>query len=556
MDIIWLLIRASWVKVTMAIAAGLISGGCIARVIALINAAITDDALANAAIIEEVAQPSLLLFSLLVTLALTASLLSQSLLIDLSQDTVYKLRLQLSQQILASPLQQLEQLGPSQLLATLSEDVQAIANTVFILPNILINIAVIAGCLVYLGWLSGGALLLVVVFLAAAIAIVQALLTTAYRYLALARKEKDHMFKHFRAVTEGTKELKLHAIRRQIFLEEDLQPTAAASRDLTKTAFKVGALSAGSGQLLFFALIGLLLFGSTSFIPNMSAVLPAYILTITYLLGPIESTIDRLPNIAMAGVALQKVNSMGLALSKTAEITSVVRQPIGSDWKTLALKNVVHTYRTQAAGREDRADGHFSVGPINLTLKAGELVFIVGGNGSGKSTLAKLITGLYVPASGSIRLDSQPIVDTNRSWYRQHFSAVFSDFYLFERLVSAEALTLDSQAKTYLKMLQLEDKVSVQSGQLSTTALSHGQRKRLSLLTAYLEDRPIYLFDEWAADQDPVFREIFYTQLLAELKARGKTILVISHDDHYFHVADRIIKLDYGHIESDRALKG
>ncbi|MEO1396716.1 MAG: cyclic peptide export ABC transporter [Cyanobacteria bacterium J06634_5] len=556
MDIIWLLIRASWVKVTMAIAAGLISGGCIARVIALINAAITDDALANAAIIEEVAQPSLLLFSLLVTLALTASLLSQSLLIDLSQDTVYKLRLQLSQQILASPLQQLEQLGPSQLLATLSEDVQAIANTVFILPNILINIAVIAGCLVYLGWLSGGALLLVVVFLAAAIAIVQALLTTAYRYLALARKEKDHLFKHFRAVTEGTKELKLHAIRRQIFLEEDLQPTAAASRDLTKTAFKVGALSAGSGQLLFFALIGLLLFGSTSFIPNMSAVLPAYILTITYLLGPIESTIDRLPNIAMAGVALQKVNSMGLALSKTAEITSVVRQPIGSDWKTLALKNVAHTYRTQAACREESADGHFSVGPINLTLKAGELVFIVGGNGSGKSTLAKLITGLYVPASGSIRLDSQPIVDTNRSWYRQHFSAVFSDFYLFERLVSAEALTLDSQAQTYLKKLQLEDKVSVQSGQLSTTALSQGQRKRLSLLTAYLEDRPIYLFDEWAADQDPVFREIFYTQLLAELKARGKTILVISHDDHYFHVADRIIKLDYGRIESDRALKG
>lgn len=556
MDIIWLLIRASWVKVTMAIAAGLISGGCIARVIALINAAITDGATTNAAIIEEVAQPSLLLFSLLVTLALTASLLSQSLLIDLSQDTVYKLRLQLSQQILASPLQQLEQLGPSQLLATLSEDVQAIANTVFILPNILINIAVIAGCLVYLGWLSGGALLLVVVFLAAAIAIVQALLTTAYRYLALARKEKDHLFKHFRAVTEGTKELKLHAIRRQIFLEEDLQPTAAASRDLTKTAFKVGALSAGSGQLLFFALIGLLLFGSTSFIPNMSAVLPAYILTITYLLGPIESTIDRLPNIAMAGVALQKVNSMGLALSKTAEITSVVRQPIGSDWKTLALKNVAHTYRTQAACREESADGHFSVGPINLTLKAGELVFIVGGNGSGKSTLAKLITGLYVPASGSIRLGSQPIVDTNRSWYRQHFSAVFSDFYLFERLVSAEALTLDSQAQTYLKKLQLEDKVSVQSGQLSTTALSQGQRKRLSLLTAYLEDRPIYLFDEWAADQDPVFREIFYTQLLAELKARGKTILVISHDDHYFHVADRIIKLDYGRIESDRALKG
>ena len=134
------------------------------------------------------------------------------------------------------------------------------------------------------------------------------------------------------------------------------------------------------------------------------------------------------------------------------------------------------------------------------------------------------------------------------------FSTVFSDFYLFERLVSLENDTLDSQAQAYLKTLELEKKVSVNHGQLSTTELSQGQRKRLALLGAYLEDRPIYLFDEWAADQDPVFREIFYTQLLADLKQRGKTLLVISHDDHYFYLADRVIKLDYGRIASDDAI--
>lgn len=178
----------------------------------------------------------------------------------------------------------------------------------------------------------------------------------------------------------------------------------------------------------------------------------------------------------------------------------------------------------------------------------------MGGNGSGKSTLAKLITGLYIPQSGELCLEGEAIVDSNREAYRQLFSAVFSDFYLFERLVSAEALTLDAQAQAYLEKLQLEKKVSVKDGQLSTTALSQGQRKRLALLAAYLEDRSIYLFDEWAADQDPIFREIFYTQLLSELKQRGKTVLVISHDDHYFHLADRILKLDYGCIESDTAL--
>ena len=292
--------------------------------------------------------------------------------------------------------------------------------------------------------------------------------------------------------------------------------------------------------------MGLLLFGVPQQLPEAQAVLPAYILTLTYLLGPIENLIQQLPSLASADVAIKKVTAMGLALAEQAEIDSVVRQPSPSSWHTLTLDRGAHTYHSADA------DHAFRIGPLSLTLKAGELVFIVGGNGSGKSTLAKLITGLYSPDAGELRLDDQPIVEANREWYRQLFSAIFSDFYLFERLIAAEALTVDEQARTYLKTLELEQKVSVQDGQLSTLALSQGQRKRLALLAAYLEDRSIYLFDEWAADQDPVFRDVFYTQLLAELKRRGKTVLVISHDDHYFHLADRVIKLDQGLIESDQ----
>ena len=535
MDIIWLLIRASWIRVGTAIASGLISGGCSAGLIALINRAIA----------QNFSRSLIVPFAVLVLLALVSSSLSQFLLIDLSQDSVYQLRMQLSSRILSAPLQQLERLGPSQLLATLTEDVQAISNTVFVIPTLCVNIAVIGGCLIYLGWLSGWVFLAVVVFLVLAIALVQILISSAYRYLALARLEKDRLFKQFRGITEGTKELKLHSIRRQLFFDKDLKVAAAASRNYTKTAFKIAALSGSSGQLLFFTLIGLLIFGAAQVIPNAPSVLPAYILTITYIMRPIEATVEQLPNLATANVSIQKVKKMGLSLVESAEISSAVRQPTPASWKSLELREVVYTYHTE------EANSHFSVGPIDLTLKAGELIFIVGGNGSGKSTLAKLITGLYSPDSGELRLDGEPIVDSNREWYRQLFSTVFSDFYLFERLVSTEALTLDSQAQTYIEKLQLDKKVSVKDGQLSTTALSQGQRKRLALLTAYLEDRSIYLFDEWAADQDPLFREIFYAQLLAELKQRGKTVIVISHDDHYFHVGDRIIKLDYGQIEYD-----
>ncbi|HEY5885648.1 MAG TPA: cyclic peptide export ABC transporter, partial [Pyrinomonadaceae bacterium] len=215
-------------------------------------------------------------------------------------------------------------------------------------------------------------------------------------------------------------------------------------------------------------------------------------------------------------------------------------------WDSLELREVMHTYPS-----EEKDEG-FMLGPIDLTLRPGELVFFIGGNGSGKTTLAKLLIGLYAPESGEIRLNGTPITDENRDHYRQMFTAVFSDFYLFDSLLGIESPQLDEHALEYLKQLQLTQKVQVNDGVLSTTNLSQGQRKRLALLTAYLEDRPIYLFDEWAADQDPLFKQVFYYELLPELKARGKTVLVISHDDRFYEVGDRIIKLDYGKIVYDQ----
>ncbi len=186
--------------------------------------------------------------------------------------------------------------------------------------------------------------------------------------------------------------------------------------------------------------------------------------------------------------------------------------------------------------------------PIDLSLKRGELVFLVGGNGSGKSTLVKVLTGLYAPTKGTIELDGRVIDDTNREWYSQHFSAVFSDFYLFDDLLGLDGPDVDARAGRHLVRLELDRKVRVEGGVFSTTALSQGQRKRLALLVAFMEDRPIYVFDEWAADQDPHYREIFYRELLPELRAQGKTVVVISHDDRYYGLADRVIRLDYGSI--------
>jgi putative ATP-binding cassette transporter len=196
----------------------------------------------------------------------------------------------------------------------------------------------------------------------------------------------------------------------------------------------------------------------------------------------------------------------------------------------------------------EREDDNFMLGPIDLVLKPGELVFLVGGNGSGKSTLAKVLTGLYPPAEGEIRLNGRAIDDLNRDDFRQCFSTVFSDYFLFERTVGAGGAAADARARDYLERLHLDHKVSIKDGLFSTTQLSQGQRKRLALLCAYIEDRPFYLFDEWASDQDPLFKEVFYTRLLPELRSQNKAVLVITHDDRYFACADRVVKLDYGKI--------
>ncbi|MGK7874289.1 MAG: cyclic peptide export ABC transporter [Xenococcaceae cyanobacterium] len=543
MNLIYFLVQSSWKTMAIAIATGFISGGTSAGLIALISLAVAGDSLSSSLIFIAGGFVGLALVTLI------ASIISQVMLIRLSQNAIFQLRMRLSRQILASELSHLEQLGTPRLLATLTEDVQSVSNAVFTIPFVCMDMAIVLGCLVYITWLSWTVLALVCGFSVIGMGSCLVLHKKGTQWLALAREDQDRLFKHFRTITEGVKELKLHYQRRQAFLSEDLQTTATLFRHHNVKGLILFATTASWGKLIFFFAIGFVLFS----LPNLIAISPetlsGYILTFAYLMLPLDRLVNNLPILSKASVGLKKIKSLDLSLANRAEVATIP-QSVKAFWQRLELAGVTYTYRTE------QEDSCFTIGPINLILQPGELVFIVGGNGSGKSTLAKLITGLYIPESGEIWLDRQLISDRNREWYRQYFSVVFSDFYLFERLLGLENPDLDIHAQAYLKQLQLEHKVTVDGGKLSTTALSQGQRKRLTLLTAYLEDRPIYLFDEWAADQDPFFKDIFYTQFLLELKDRGKTVLVISHDDRYFHLADRIVKLDYGKVEYDKISRG
>jgi putative ATP-binding cassette transporter len=197
----------------------------------------------------------------------------------------------------------------------------------------------------------------------------------------------------------------------------------------------------------------------------------------------------------------------------------------------------------------------FQLQPFDFHLKAGEIVFVVGGNGSGKSTFLKVLTGLYEPAIGQLLWNGKPVSADRLASYRNLFTPIFTDFFLFRRLIGLTQAD-EAHLREQLSTMELAGKVDIANGELTTTALSTGQRKRLALALAETEHRPVFIFDEWAADQDPVFRRFFYTELLPAMKARGQTVVAVTHDDAYFAQADRVLKMDYGRfLEGEHHVK-
>ena len=519
----------------VTILVGVISGGSNAALLVMINQWLSATAPTSTLFI-------IIFFALCIMLPLTR-FASEALLINMSTKAILELRMRLSRQILSAPLRRLEELGPHRLFATLTQDIPSIGHSLTNIPILSLHLSIVLGCLIYLGWLSWPIFLGVIGFMIVGTLSYQIPLRRAMRAQVGIREEWDKLFKHFQAVTSGAKELKLHHDRREAFLTKALYQTGASLRRHAMISHLNFAGADSWGQSLFFILIGLILFTAHSLSGTNAQTLIGYTLVILYMMTPLQMILNIIPSFGNASVSMQKVEQLGLTLHESDPSEEITRQLKAGSWKSVELVGVTHTYHREGE------PGGFMLGPINLTLEPGELLFITGGNGSGKTTLAKLLLSLYIPEEGEIYLDGKVVTDEMREKYRQLFSVVFSDFYLFESLFGLDSIYLDANARNYLAQLQLDHKVKVEDGALSTVDLSQGQRKRLALLTAYLEDRPIYLFDEWAADQDPLFKEIFYHQLLPELKAKGKALIVISHDDRYYHVADRVIKLDYGEIQ-------
>lgn len=526
------LIRQSRNLMIAAALASIVAGVCSVLLLTQINAALTADTDAQRVIVGW-------RFVGFGVAAMLATMVSSVLFERLNQSAHANLRRFISARVIAADFRRLEEIGGPKVQSALSEHSTRVAEFFVSFPTIVVNSIIVSGCLFYMAWLSWQVFLAAVVVIGLGSVGYHLAHVRAIRYLDVAAHEQDRLFDHFRSLVDGAKELRLHAAKRRRFANEVLGESIEIVRRQRTFGMSIFLVSSAWGKFLIYGFIGLVMFVLVGDVEGRTRIMTGFALVFLYMVGPLEGLLLTLPRANLAKSSGARIDEITRELEHTEDEAGDGPAP---RLQSLIMNGVCHRYYSESA------DEVFTLGPVDLQFHPGEITFLVGGNGSGKTSLAKLLVGLYRPELGSVQLNGETINDANRDGYRQTFSTVFPDFHLFEQMLHAPSGQLDAQGNALLEKLHLQHKVQVRDGAFTTRALSQGQRKRLALAVTYLEDRPFIVFDEWAADQDPVFKEVFYRELLPELRAKGKSLLVISHDDRYFHLADRLIRMENGQV--------
>lgn len=473
---------------------------------------------------------------------------------------VRKIRMRISTRIRRAELATLESVGRPAILQALAQDCQTLYDAA---SDILIacgQVAVLVCSIAYIGVLSLNA------FWCIGIALIAALFVLARYYRSIqagfeaARNEEQNLFNILNDQLAGFKELSLHTDKADEFYRDDIIQSARRSEQLKLTAAIQINYGNSLAQGVFFVLLGIIIFILPKFMePNASSALMVSKIVAVFLFidAPLELIARNVPAYTRANVAARRIAALDSRLSELIK-ESEEAQTQANDFDHLRCKNVVFRFPALPNHPQDA----FQIGPLNLEVRRGEIIFLCGGNGSGKSTLLNLLCGLLSPSSGQIVINDRVTTTSSRAQFRAYFTVVLQDFHLFSRLLGRSRGRL-AQARTLLKTLRLDGVTALDDeGRFSNLHLSAGQRKRLALLVSECDEREILLLDEWAADQDPEFRRYFYEEYLPALSARGKTVIAATHDDQYFHIADRLLRMDRGcltelpHTARARAIAG
>ncbi|EAL2818354.1 multidrug ABC transporter permease/ATP-binding protein [Campylobacter coli] len=476
--------------------------------------------------------PILYFIALLIVFFLSSTIVELGLSV-FGQNFIFKMQRRVVKQILDTPLLKVAKVGKARILASLGSDVRNISFGLLRLPDFLQSSILILCTSAYLCYLSPQIFTLCAIWIIVVFTINNFLMMKVYAYFRKARENDDALQNNYQNILDGHKELLINRYRAKLYYEDEFESNARSKKKNSTLGNLFNNLSSNFTNVALLALVGVEFYLALEFKWASVAEATTIALSILFLRTPLVSMIGSFPTLLLAKIALDKIAKLELDDYKEHfEKTNFIK-----DWRQISFKNTSFSY-----------DDNFHLNPVNLDLKKGELIFLIGKNGSGKSTFCMLLTGLFKPSEGEIFVDDMKIDDDNLDVYRSLVSAVFSDFHLFTKTLAKEKFADEEKIASWLEFLELKGKTRVEDHELVLTKLSTGQKKRLAMLIALLEERDILVLDEWAADQDPVFRRFFYKKLLPLLKEQGKTIFAITHDDVYFDMADRILLAQNGQI--------
>ena len=511
--------------------------------------------LANAAIVAIIATAAqtagydninlryLLLFAIAMTLYIICQRYSAIRMVRITTNIGQTLRVRVVEKLIDSEMPVLERVGTNRVVNALSRDATTISDSGEAMIDGLQAVIFVAFAYLYILWLSLPAFILSLASAVLSVSVAMRNQQLTQTLLGRQRSREVDFLNNVNDAIEGFKETRLNS-RRRADLRADIRATSTAVAALREEIEDVHTRSTIIGRSALYILVALVVFALPTLVQTYNKVISETMTAILFVVGPLGLLVGIAPYLARANEAARAICELERQLD--AEHASAPRlaangTPVTLPEGAIALEQVRFAYKG--------SDGDlFVLGPVSLRIEPGHIVFLTGGNGSGKSTLLKLLTGLYVPDSGLILSGDVPIEHDNLQSYRERFSAIFSDFHLFRRLYGMLG-TSETAVADLLQRMQLAHKVQFSGDRFSNLELSTGQRKRLALVVSLLENRSVLVFDELAADQDPAFRRFLYEELFATLKADGRTVIAATHDDRYFHVADTIVKLEYGKVD-------
>jgi putative ATP-binding cassette transporter len=456
--------------------------------------------------------------------------------IKLSQKLFWRFRMQIITQVLKANYQQLSA-RKTEIQAAIVNDVNTLTNASLTIIDFFASFILALSCLIYLASISWQLFSITLIVALSGAAIYHFNSKRNLKFFGKARKLETEFQENYNAIIDGFKEIYMEPRKGAVIYDTKISTIAGSAYRNNLTAFTGYLNNQITGQVLFYSLLASVLLFLAAAFQLKPGDMVSFVFTLLYLLGAIEKIMMLLPGIMNAGVAADHLMALKKELEESNFDHPIPQQYISRDeFQQITISNLEYNY-----GKS------FGIGPVNINISKGDVIFIYGGNGSGKTTLIHTILGLRLPSAGGIRLNRTLVDKDNYPEYRTLFAVVFSDFYLFNQVMGADEIDTEKW-DYYVRLFELENKVSINGNNLSTTDLSTGQRKRLALIIALLEKKPILAIDEWAADQDPYFRKKFYTEIIPLLKEEGITIIAITHDDKYYHCADKLYKMNDGKL--------